>query len=679
MREYYEEEISLQAIPTADSIIEQSVKFDQVKEIDSLTNMQSFIVSIKPDMLFYYATEAKLGHHATTVIKRKLAAGILYVGLIAGLIAGFVTGLIAGLVVGKNINQMIIGGLAGAIIGIVTVNVHNIICIKGGIDISISFCISSARFLAVRLFVVVLVPSVVTIFDNINSEAAMGATGGAFIGSLIARASNKNVSSIAKPTVFAITLGALIGMIVGIASETLFGTIMGAIIAGTVTMAFDKLEAFITTVFTTGILGEILTTVPGIITVDDFKAAITGMCIGAFMRTSAGTFILGVVINHITEITIGNTIEHQAVYVDSGVVVGAVATAIIVRARFGAINDYLDFKKPNAIQSFTFISIVFAYVSFRYISKVFGEGICGIVGGIFLAAAGCIGVIATESDNSVIKLSDRASFAALAAMFGSVFPWMFCKPLSGAFALEMARIIPEILTRLLLLIKSTTVATIGAGIGGYFFAIAVNMVGERLVVGTVVRLVNQAVQIIAAIGEASKPYVIICYRGIDQAVVLGAIGATPGVFGGALVDGIIGDRLAGATSGAVWGAISGVIGAAVAIPIIVIMTLSSTQEIKTIIVITTIGGFIGGFAGGQFTTNMMAGTMIGLTITMAIATILTTVLHIARRSCIVQVPGIPIIDIVNTFGVMLDPYDNEDEKDLSITNNWIRYEIVKNI
>ena len=331
------------------SVIEQNVKFDRIKESESITNMKSYYytVSINSNAHLHYGT--KLGH----VIKHQLVTGILYAGFIIGLIAGFNSGLVAGLVGADNVSQTITGGIGGAIAGTLAVA----ICIYGaGEDRDPMFnigLINDVRYLAMILFVIFLSPGVIELVTKVNITASVGAVGGAFAGSHIVGISVKDFR---RDTVLAIALGALMGTAIGATGGTsIIGIISGAITAGAIVVWSDYLQiVYLKVVVTTGTFSEAIKDVLMTVEREDMKAAIIGVLIGGIFTYQT---------------------------TNNGAVIGAVAGAI-------ALNTIWNVGGHDEMP-YTIITVVASiFVYFRYSGIVLDEGVTGAVIGIL--TAGCL-------------------------------------------------------------------------------------------------------------------------------------------------------------------------------------------------------------------------------------------------------------------------------------------------
>ena len=608
------------------NFIEQNVRFDHIKQVNSATNMQSYTVSINSNTHIRYATEENLDHRVVTAIKRKFDTGILYPGFNFGFMFALMAGLAAGW---KDINQMISCGLTGATVGVLVVPFFS-----GNLNVN------NVRFFFVRLFVIILASGVVGAFSNTDAGAAMGAIGGAFVGSSIAGVSNRaiNFKSVVKATFFAIALGALIGTAIGAAAGTILGSILGAIIAGMVAVAYEKLEAVVRTILTTGTFDEIVKFVAGIFATverDDIKAMIVGIFIGIIL---------------ISRLT-GN-----------GIFIGAVAGAVSYRAsnyEMHVGNPMLEQVDDITATSIVYVVILaFIWLCLVYFCTVIGVGASGAAGGIVFAAY--IGIFFAQ-----LGIPDmfryRAKFAALAGFIGGGYAILFYSSAIRRFSVEA--MIPE------QIVGSMILAIAGAAVGGYLFIVVMNRADDRLVaIGAVTRFLNRAIQIIAAIIKAGRA---LYSRIVDQSIVLGAIGALVGGVTAFGVDLIIEGRLAGAAVGAVWGAVAGTSGGAVTIIATVLVreiaipTVASctNQEIKAIITSTAISGFIGGVIGGHLTSNVVVGGLIGLIFSVVNAVSLIAITYIARRHRIILVP---LTDIVNKFGTA---------KGQGNLNDWTQYTI----
>ena len=646
--------MTLQTISFADkdlmNFVEKDVTFDCVKQLDSATNIQSYTASVNSNAYFHYATGAKVGHHAITVIKHKTGAGILlYVGFIIGLLVGFIAGLIAGLIGGEDINQMTIGGLGGATAGVLTVAA----CIAriGDVDIA-AFDINSINVFAMRLLIVVLAPGTVEAISKvgIHGGAAVGGIGGAFTGSLIARVSNKSLKSTVKASVFAIALGALVGTAIGTAGGTILGTTLGAITAGAIIIAFDNLEAFFGTVLFTGRFGKAVEGITGFINIkaigrDDMKAIVVGTFIGVILKSLIGT--------------------------NNGVILGAVLGAIISRTSFKTTDELkIDALKFFVLTTSSFIGLCIVLCC----NVIFDEGVGGAVGGAL--TAGHLGVIIARGNPDNIVFRYRSIFAACAGGLGGGWAIMLlCRPtLTGMFNLEA-----DILGHVRFETVPFIVAIVGAAEGGYLFAIIVKfkiiIAGVRFLVAAIARVANQIIQIIAAINKLGRAYA----RATDQAIVLGTVGAIIGALFELSIDPVIGRRLAGVAGGAVFGAITGTAGGAVIfiftaivkripLPIIVV---SSTQKSIIAIVSAGIGQYVGQYIGGVVQDYVTSNKVVVFSIVTAV--ILTATFYIlARRYRLIKVPGILLIDIVDKFGLAIERNAGQ-----GALKNWIHYKFAK--
>ena len=221
-------ESSIQADVT--NIREQHVKCDHIEQ-------NAYVVSVDPMIHFHCPTKLP-----------ELTPKAFHVMLNAGLLVGFLAGFVTLFVGGELFNQIITGGFAGAVVGVLT----PAICRRIG-NAGIAFCFTYTEFVAEKLFKFYILPRVFGAIYKLNSGTTVGAVIGAFVGlSLIARISNK---TIAKAT-FAIcmALGALVGMASGMDGETALRDISGAIIlSGSIAIV---LKVFDITTFNTEVVGR---------------------------------------------------------------------------------------------------------------------------------------------------------------------------------------------------------------------------------------------------------------------------------------------------------------------------------------------------------------------------------------------------------------------------------------
>ena len=255
-----------------------------------------------------------------------------------------------------------------------------------------------------------------------------------------------------------------------------------------------------------------------------------------------------------------------------------------------------------------------------------------------------------EFDCLNVGFGNRAIFAVQAGVFGGIYTMLLNIP-----NINTSTIIP--------IVRPIIIATIGAAVGGYLATIAVKMARERVrLVGDVTsnRLVNQAIEI----GRASA-------RAVDQAIILGAIGAIGGAPFGIFADRLARRRLAEAAGGAILGAITGTASVIVTVIIVSLFTLSTSRETKAMIMITAVGGFIGCIIGGHFTLNIVTSSLVGLTLSIATAAFLTAVFYKTRQHCFIQIPGILLKDVVSKFG-RTDYYWGWYPQS---QNNWVQFRV----
>ena len=218
--------------------------------------------------------------------------------------------------------------------------------------------------------------------------------------------------------------------------------------------------------------------------------------------------------------------------------------------------------------------------------------------------------------------------------------------------------------------RTVLVAVIGAAIGGYFLAALVNVVGVRFVDGAVTRINDQ---LIAAVRRILKRF--------DVSIVLGAVGAVIGTSPAVIIKAFAGEKLTGVAMAAIMGAITGIASGAFAtvamaiiknITIPVITKMCTTQEIKTIIAITTASAFIGGVCGGYFTSSVVAGSLVALAFPTVTMVMYTAPLYAERRHRFKRVNWIPLVRVMNKFGIELRNLTSKETQ-----NNWIQYKIAK--
>ena len=274
--------------------IDQNVKLDRIKRLDLATNRQTYTVIVNSKTQFCNITEFKRGRRAVIdAIKHEFITGILYIVFITGFMFGLITGIIAGL---KGANQMLYSSLVGAIGGAIAAPFHSIIRDNEVTDFDSE--LELYRLLTVRFLAIVLASGLIGASSNASIGAVVGVIGMAFIGSLIAGVLSRNaIKSIANATIFAISLGGLVGMAVGAVGGTVPGIILGVITAGVVATTVDNyLEATFRTVLTTGTFSETIKTITGVITAlprEDAYGLVIGTILGAILNNALNYYMLG--------------------------------------------------------------------------------------------------------------------------------------------------------------------------------------------------------------------------------------------------------------------------------------------------------------------------------------------------------------------------------------------------
>lgn len=609
------------------NFIDQNVQLDHIKRLDLATNRQTYTVVINSKAQFRNITEFKRGRHAVIdAIKYEFVTGILYTIFFVGFITGLITGIITGLM---GANQMLCGSLAGAIGGAITVPIHSVI--RDDEETK-----SSVRLLAMRQFAVILASGLIGASGIASIGVAMGAIGAAFIGSLIAGVlSRKTMKSTTNATIFAISLGGLVGMAIGAVGGTVPGTISSAITAGIVAITFDNLKATFRIILTTGTFSEMIKTVtPGVIMAlpreDPYSA---GIVIGT---------ILGAILNNFLNyynIMLGNGAAFRAA-ISIGVVI---ATAMHIKHP----------KDVDPTKIFNSIIIFLTTFNLQVINLVLGDGatvaMCGLI------AAAIISIAIILPNNPLFDpFRYKTIFAAIA---------VYCAAIVVMSAFLPIYIISIIFftNRVDFPTQTVLVAITGAALGGYLLATLVNVVGLRFIDGAVTRINDQSIALVRRI-----------LKKFDVSIILGAEGA---VFGIASAFAIVREVAMAAIMGATMGIASGAF-ATVAMAIIrnitvpAITKMCTTQEIKTIIAITTASAFIGGVCGGYFTSSVVAGILVALAFPVVTMVMYTAPVYAERRHQFKRVNRVSLIRVMNKFGIELRNLTSEETQ-----NNWIRYKI----
>jgi hypothetical protein len=561
---------------------------------------------------------------------------MLYTLFNIGFIIGLITGIDARLI-GANQTDAFYSGLVGAFGGALAAPIHSIM----------TDYIDSNRLLAVRLFAIILASALVRASGNASIGAAMGAIGGAFIGSLIARVlSRKAIKLFANATMFAISLGGLVGTAVGSVGGAVPGTISGTIAAGAVTITFDNLETIyiFRTVPAAGTFGETVKTVTGFIMALPRKDAYA-----IFAVT-----ILGAILNY--------SLNYYNLMVGDGLLIGTAVGAV------GAIAFYV--KHPNATDPIRIFYLIILFLIAFYLKVTnsgfgVGPGIIGALGGLIFAAVVSRALIRPPDNPRFNLFQYKTIFAAIAAICAAVhimfyFLFVYINRLfthSVDFPAPVGR--------------TVLVATTGAAIGGFLLAAVVNMAGLRRVDGVFTRLSNDIDAIFVIPWESCD---------VLGMFILRALGFV-GIFTTVVIELIAREMLTGVPMAAILGATMAIASGAVttvAVAIIKSITVPATtkmctaEEIKTIIVIATVSAFIGGVCGGYFTSSVVAGGLVALAFPVVTMVMYTAHLYAERRHRFKRVNWVPLVRVMNKFGIELRTLTSEETQ-----NNWIRYKIAK--
>jgi hypothetical protein len=582
---------------------------------------------------FHNVTEFKRGHRAVIdAIKHEFVTGILYTVFITGFILGFITGIVTELK-----GAMFYGGLIGAFGGAFATPIHSIMRDNEETE----FDIDSVRLFALKLLAFILASGVLGVSGNTSIGAAMGAIGAAFVGSLIAGALSRKAikSMIANATIFAISLGALVGTAITAIGGTVPGTISGAITAGAVAITFDNLEATFRTALATGMFSGTVKTVAGVIMTiprEDVYAIAVAPIIGAILN---------------------NYYNNNIIMLGNGSVFGAAVagTAFYIK--------HPNITNPKRILYSIMIFLIAFYA--RVINSVFSIGITGAMGGLVFAAV--ISRAFIHPPNNPFKY--RTIFAAIAASCAAA------GVISFFLFVYIIRLFTHSIDFPAPVGRTVLVATIGAAIGGFLLVAVENMGGLRLEIvdGVVTRPNYQLIVLIKRrFNVSSTTTIIIIFLG------------TVGFFVSSIIlflEFIMRAKLTGVTIGAIFGATTAIASGAittVAMAIIknisapVITKMCTTQEIKTIIIITTLSAFIGGICGGYFTSSIVAGILISIAFPVVTMVTYTAPLYAERRHRYKRLNWVPLVRVMNRFGIELRNLTSEETQD-----NWIRYKIAK--
>ena len=611
------------------NFIDQNVKFDRIKRLDLAANKRTYTVTVNSKAQFCNITGYKPCHRAVVDdVKRNFITGLFYTLFVSGFVVGLIVGVFAG---STAADQMFYSSLAGAIAGAIAAPIQSAIIHIDDEEDPV-FDIDSVRLFAMRLLAIILGSALIGASGNASAGAAMVAIGVAFVGSLVAGVlSRKPIKSITNAIIFSVSFGALVGTAIRTVGGTIPGAISGAITAGVVAMTFDTLKTIFRTVIATGTFSEMVKIVAGVIKTiprEDKRAVIIGTVIGAILNT----------------------------FVGKGALFGAVAGALYA-TRYVTLPNITDLIK---IFYSIMLSLFALCIEVTYVAL--GVGAAGTVGGLIVIVLISTSLIIHPPGNPIFDpFRYKPVFAAVAGI---------CAGVATVILIFTDRVdFPQPLGR------SVTAAVIGAAAVGFLLAAVVN--GIRRVDRAITTFNDRS---IAAIRIDVARGIL---RRIDIAIIQAAIGAVCGTMFGYVLELIAGDKLAGdklaeITMGAILGTITGIAsGSITAIAVatiknVTVPAITKMCTVQRIIVVTTIGAFIGGIFGGYFVSNIVAGFLIALSFSVVTTVIYTAHLYEERRRWFKRVNQIPLVSVMNTFGIELRYLTNEEAQ-----NNWLLYKIAK--
>ena len=687
------------SIPKKDvkNLVDQHVNFDHMEQ-DSVSNKQSYVISVKSDATFHHATcrsqdrskadTAEQAREGITTIRQRLATGIPFVGFFYGFLAALVAIFCAQEEFYHTIAEII---LAGVLTGVVTVAIIDHIR-----DLHI-LLFQHASLIIVAVLMMVYPPIIIVALVENCTGAIAGATAGdcgraATVGIITGAIIAAFDMRVAKTLVKVAENYTYILLIVSVLLQGIFGIyILISIVAATA-------GAYVGAAIYISVIGCVIGASGNAIS-DMVRVVSKVIAIGAFIGASIGA-LTGVVSGAIIGAVVGAIISDMG-NVDLLEIFGRIEPySISVRVITIPIRAVLKILGPIANATTTVIGFITSRRTavFRVIGAIIG-GFTGAFAGVIGGA--CVGVIIAGFTAGLFSICyycikglgvGTTLIGGAVLAIGSFFP-EFRQKVVVPVIKDIGRVVDIAVLFILASTVSAVVLSIICTLAGSYFI-------TSALIGTFGPYVSNSIGNVTAFSEAITGDFNIASSGFTgglvgaiiagiyrinvhndltefEAYALGAVGAVTG-FIVARVDKAIGDTLLRIVwipiGGAALGAISGFIGGVLLIIAKVVMSIladiaAANIGDKVATITAVIGGFVGGIIGGYFTSSVILAGLIGIAFSTTSVAIFIAIICTIKQYHIQRGIHIPLNDIITNFGEVITDQGGASDK------NWVQYKI----
>jgi hypothetical protein len=701
------------------SLVHQNIKFDCMEQ-DSVSNAQSYVISVKSDAAFHHATSkcrdrsriaADLSKRVKEGVGSRLAIGIP----LAGFFGGFIVGLIVILFSQNELYHTIIAEiiLTGVLTGvtITTITEH----IRG-----FNFNVLIELFIATTIVVLILVclTTVIALVENLIGAiagATVGACCRAVTAGVISGAASICITNSENHIAYVDTLILSVASVLFL-NQVLFGKyILIALLSIIAATAGAVVGAAIHARSIGYVIKASNEDISNMVVVNSIGTAF-GAFIGASMGALTGIAIIsGAIIGSIVGAIISEADINSAVLVETCIAIEPYSISSRTIARF--IRIALKILGPVASIINRIIGFITSRRSRTAVFGVVGSIIGAVIGAYteFIGGA-CAGVIIAEYTSgmlSIISINYRKNFESdsdtepnsetdpmsasgkdintnIITKFHKSFSspiyrriGIISKSIREANEIAVPLILPGIIDTMILstvcaLTSSyfTTSALIGK-FGPYVSHFFGNVIAlsEVITGNTNIAISGFSGGLLGGIAVGIYIYYIapndLCLTEFEVCA-LGVIGTIFG-FITARVDETIGNALLIPIGGAALGAFSGLLGGAllviVKVPMEILIKSAVTKFGGMVVTVTAvIGGFIGGILGGYLSFGAIFTGLLGITFSVTSIVFLTATISVRQTRDIC----IPLKDIIVLFG---EAIRSKSDQGNAANNSRVQYKI----
>jgi hypothetical protein len=696
------ENLKQASIPEKDikNLVHQNIQF-HCKEPDSVSNAQSYVISVKSDATFHHATSrfrdrstltadlSKQVKEGVAAISSRLATGIPFAGFFYGLIAGLIAILFTdqdGLY--RTIAEIILAGVLAAVI-IITILDH----IR---DINVLIKFFRQLFLVTITVLILVCPPIVIIalvenFTSVIAGATVGYYGRAVMVGVISGAAITILfdEGVAHTPVMVAENYTYILLIL---FQGIFGiSVLIAIMAATA-------GAYVGAAIYIGIIACVLRASGEDIS-DMVRTVSKAIAFGAFIGASVGALtgiVSGAIIGSIVGAIISETDIINAELLEIFICIEPYSISIRLITR--PIRAVLKILGPivNIIKGIIGLITSRRTAVFRVLGAVIGTVVgayAGVIGGacIGVIIAGFIAGLFIIGSYCTNKLEIAIGGAFLA--FGSLFSGFrqqvaipILKDIGVVVDIAVLFIFAGILSAVVLSIVCTLASSyfITSALIGKFGPYLSYLIGNAVALS---RAITGDFNIASSgfTGGLVGGIIVGIYRTKAannlrvtelDAYALGAIGAFTGyiitrvdeAIGNALMINV-GIPVGGAALGAFSGLLGGALLVIVKVPMKMLTETAVTKFGGLVATITAVfGGFIGGILGGYFSSSIIFVGLLGIAFSVTSMVLLTAVFTVRQTRDI----RIPLKDIIALFG---EAIQSKSDKGNAANNNRIHYKI----